>query len=276
MELPIRSLAVTSDNSTAISGGRGGASGPPIAGAGVAVSCASCATAGTARNASTAAVVMNCLTMTSSIVAGGAAARPQILAATERTAMPSTGERRRPRASSGLLPRSTPTAGFRRCQTRAGGFSFAPVCPRTAPMRRVSPFTSSAAASPAPRPPGRSPRRASRWCCTRCGPRSAPSPTRPTALAELVCSNSFRSDDDEQNAVGLLHWEMRAAGGLVIAAADRHAAPRRRRAGRRPRALLRRGHRPARRAPAASRSSAARSPACRRPTGRASSSPPAR
>ncbi|MBP7002347.1 methylenetetrahydrofolate--tRNA-(uracil(54)-C(5))-methyltransferase (FADH(2)-oxidizing) TrmFO [Amaricoccus sp.] len=40
------------------------------------------------------------------------------------------------------------------------------------------------------------------------------------ALAELVCSNSFRSDDDEQNAVGLLHWEMRAAGGLVIATAD--------------------------------------------------------
>jgi methylenetetrahydrofolate--tRNA-(uracil-5-)-methyltransferase len=44
-------------------------------------------------------------------------------------------------------------------------------------------------------------------------------------LAELVCSNSFRSDDDEQNAVGLLHWEMRAAGGLVIASADRHAVP---------------------------------------------------
>ena len=30
-------------------------------------------------------------------------------------------------------------------------------------------------------------------------------------FAEMVCSNSFRSDDDEQNAVGLLHWEMRAA-----------------------------------------------------------------
>jgi len=30
-------------------------------------------------------------------------------------------------------------------------------------------------------------------------------------FAELVCSNSFRSDDDENNAVGLLHWEMRAA-----------------------------------------------------------------
>ncbi len=48
---------------------------------------------------------------------------------------------------------------------------------------------------------------------------------RTDALAELVCSNSFRSDDDEQNAVGLLHWEMRAAGGLVIATADRHSLP---------------------------------------------------
>lgn len=44
-------------------------------------------------------------------------------------------------------------------------------------------------------------------------------------LAEMVCSNSFRSDDDEQNAVGLLHWEMRAAGGLIIETADAHALP---------------------------------------------------
>ncbi len=44
-------------------------------------------------------------------------------------------------------------------------------------------------------------------------------------LAEMVCSNSFRSDDDEQNAVGLLHWEMRQAGGLVMEMADRHALP---------------------------------------------------
>ncbi len=44
-------------------------------------------------------------------------------------------------------------------------------------------------------------------------------------LAEMVCSNSFRSDDDEQNAVGLLHWEMREAGGLVMAAADKHKLP---------------------------------------------------
>ena len=41
-------------------------------------------------------------------------------------------------------------------------------------------------------------------------------------LAEMVCSNSFRSDDHEQNAVGLLHWEMRQAGGLVISTADAH------------------------------------------------------
>jgi len=44
-------------------------------------------------------------------------------------------------------------------------------------------------------------------------------------FAEMVCSNSFRSDDDEQNAVGLLHWEMRAANGLVMAMADAHSLP---------------------------------------------------
>ena len=44
-------------------------------------------------------------------------------------------------------------------------------------------------------------------------------------LAEMVCSNSFRSDDDEQNAVGLLHWEMRAANGLVMEMGDRHRLP---------------------------------------------------
>ncbi|WP_171231656.1 methylenetetrahydrofolate--tRNA-(uracil(54)-C(5))-methyltransferase (FADH(2)-oxidizing) TrmFO [Ruegeria sp. HKCCA4812] len=44
-------------------------------------------------------------------------------------------------------------------------------------------------------------------------------------LAEMVCSNSFRSDDDEQNAVGLLHWEMRAAYGLIMRTADAHRLP---------------------------------------------------
>ncbi|MDH3665993.1 MAG: methylenetetrahydrofolate--tRNA-(uracil(54)-C(5))-methyltransferase (FADH(2)-oxidizing) TrmFO [Paracoccaceae bacterium] len=38
-------------------------------------------------------------------------------------------------------------------------------------------------------------------------------------LAELVCSNSFRSDDNESNAVGLLHWEMRQAGSIMMSAA---------------------------------------------------------
>jgi methylenetetrahydrofolate--tRNA-(uracil-5-)-methyltransferase len=44
-------------------------------------------------------------------------------------------------------------------------------------------------------------------------------------LGEMVCSNSFRSDDDEQNAVGLLHWEMRKAEGLIMATADKHRLP---------------------------------------------------
>jgi methylenetetrahydrofolate--tRNA-(uracil-5-)-methyltransferase len=45
------------------------------------------------------------------------------------------------------------------------------------------------------------------------------------ALAELVCSNSFRSDDWETNAVGLLHEEMRRASSLVMAAADANKLP---------------------------------------------------
>lgn len=44
-------------------------------------------------------------------------------------------------------------------------------------------------------------------------------------FAEMVCSNSFRSDDDERNAVGLLHWEMRAANGLIMQAAQQHRLP---------------------------------------------------
>ena len=44
-------------------------------------------------------------------------------------------------------------------------------------------------------------------------------------LAELVCSNSLRSDDFENNAVGLLHEEMRRSGSLILAAADAHRLP---------------------------------------------------
>src|SRR5690606_17768760 len=56
-------------------------------------------------------------------------------------------------------------------------------------------------------------------------------PVRPTdahhtdGFAELVCSNSFRSDDHEHNAVGLLHEEMRRAGSLIMRCADAHALP---------------------------------------------------
>src|SRR3984957_187896 len=45
------------------------------------------------------------------------------------------------------------------------------------------------------------------------------------APAELVCSNSFRSDDWQNNAVGLLHEEMRRAGSLIMRAADAHKLP---------------------------------------------------
>ena len=56
-------------------------------------------------------------------------------------------------------------------------------------------------------------------------------PIRPTEahiteqLAELVCSNSFRSDNAENNAVGLLHEEMRRAGSIILRAADVHKVP---------------------------------------------------
>ncbi|MEM0943710.1 MAG: methylenetetrahydrofolate--tRNA-(uracil(54)-C(5))-methyltransferase (FADH(2)-oxidizing) TrmFO, partial [Pseudomonadota bacterium] len=56
-------------------------------------------------------------------------------------------------------------------------------------------------------------------------------PTRPTfahrteGLAELVCSNSFRSDDHTSNAVGVLHEEMRRGGSILMEMAARHAVP---------------------------------------------------
>src|SRR6202023_1119221 len=46
-----------------------------------------------------------------------------------------------------------------------------------------------------------------------------------SALAELVCSNSFRSDDPEHNAVGLLHEEMRRLDSLVMRTADSNQVP---------------------------------------------------
>ena len=44
-------------------------------------------------------------------------------------------------------------------------------------------------------------------------------------FAEMVCSNSFRSNDSETNAVGLLHWEMKAADGLIIKTAEKYRLP---------------------------------------------------
>ena len=48
---------------------------------------------------------------------------------------------------------------------------------------------------------------------------------RTGSLAEMVCSNSFRSDDHERNAVGLLHWEMGAANGLIMQTAREYRLP---------------------------------------------------
>jgi len=56
-------------------------------------------------------------------------------------------------------------------------------------------------------------------------PRRRTDAHRTDRLAELVCSNSFRSDDAEFNAVGLLHEEMRRAGSLIMRAADAHRVP---------------------------------------------------
>ncbi len=54
----------------------------------------------------------------------------------------------------------------------------------------------------------------------------AMTPAHQTAgLAELVCSNSFRSDDADSNAVGLLHQEMRTLGSLILAQGDIHKVP---------------------------------------------------
>jgi methylenetetrahydrofolate--tRNA-(uracil-5-)-methyltransferase len=72
------------------------------------------------------------------------------------------------------------------------------------------------------------------WQIARCGVRVILHEMRPhrmtdahktQGLAELVCSNSFRSDDAETNAVGLLHEEMRRAGSLIMACGDLHKLP---------------------------------------------------
>ena len=75
------------------------------------------------------------------------------------------------------------------------------------------------------RPPGRSPGAAFRSCSTRCGPTRSTEAHKTDRLAELVCSNSFRSDDRETNAVGLLHEELRRAGSLIMRTADAHQVP---------------------------------------------------
>ncbi len=56
-------------------------------------------------------------------------------------------------------------------------------------------------------------------------PLTATAAHRTSRLAELVCSNSFRSDDAATNAVGVLHREMRALGSIIMRSADAHQVP---------------------------------------------------
>src|SRR6201746_582633 len=72
------------------------------------------------------------------------------------------------------------------------------------------------------------------WQVAQAGVPVVPHETRPSpmteahrtdGLAELVCSNSFRSDDAVNNAVGLLHAEMRRLGSLIMRAADANQVP---------------------------------------------------
>ena len=72
------------------------------------------------------------------------------------------------------------------------------------------------------------------WQLARMGVRSVLHEMRPvrgteahvtSQLAELVCSNSFRSDDAQGNAVGLLHEEMRRCGSIIMQAADANRVP---------------------------------------------------
>ncbi len=56
-------------------------------------------------------------------------------------------------------------------------------------------------------------------------PLTATAAHRTNRLAELVCSNSFRSDDAASNAVGVLHREMRALGSIIMRCADAHQVP---------------------------------------------------
>src|SRR3954466_9729750 len=63
------------------------------------------------------------------------------------------------------------------------------------------------------------------WVLPERRPQRATDAHKTGQLAELVCSNSFRSDDHEQSAIGLLHAEMRPLGSLIMRAADANQVP---------------------------------------------------
>ena len=84
---------------------------------------------------------------------------------------------------------------------------------------------SSAPDWPAARPPGRSRRAGVPVVLHEMRPVASTGVHKTDGLAELVCSNSFRSDDADTNAVGVIHREMRRMGSLVMACADANQVP---------------------------------------------------
>ena len=84
---------------------------------------------------------------------------------------------------------------------------------------------SSAAGWPARRRRGSSRRPACRSCCTRCGRCAAPRRTRPTRWPSWSAPTPSAPTMPPNNAVGLLHEEMRRAGSLILRAADAHRLP---------------------------------------------------
>ncbi len=85
-------------------------------------------------------------------------------------------------------------------------------------------FTLSVGGWPGAKPRGSSPSAAVALYSTRCVRFARLRPTRPTAFAELVCSNTFKSTETT-NAHGLLKAEMRLLGSMVLDAADAARVP---------------------------------------------------
>ena len=87
------------------------------------------------------------------------------------------------------------------------------------------PSTSSAADSPAARPPGSSPSAGTTSCCTRCAPSAATPAHKTDRLAELVCSNTFKSTETVQRARPAQGRDARCSARMILECADEARVP---------------------------------------------------